>query len=360
MHACVRAHLARLRRGTAHTKTRWEVRGSSRKLRRQKGTGKARVGDAQSPSRRGGGVVFGPRKKDWGYSVPQKVDELGLRTALSLKWREGSMSVIDRLDWAAIAPDLVKATEEESVAQIEAAREKTAEEVEQAQEEADADRLLETGAGKAAAATAATNDKPVDSESLLESRDAAVAAAAAANPDMPVQVQPLVELSKEEEDRGLTEDATEEDADAKDSDENVPRHHRLSRLRPSTNRLARCLSAQDWSNALFILGQEPPKEFVLSAKNLPEVEHKLVRDADIYTILKRRRIIMDLEAVGQFEDWLDAGVTPQSIRDAFDQGRDGEEDAVELTEQDAEEIDIEADALVPGATRQAVAEQPNA
>ncbi|KAI0123081.1 ribosomal protein L4/L1 family protein [Xylariales sp. AK1849] len=81
------------RQGTASSKTRWEVRGSGRKLYAQKGLGKARVGDAQSPLRRGGGKTFGPKPRDFGTSLNRKVYDLAWRTALSYRYRRGELIV---------------------------------------------------------------------------------------------------------------------------------------------------------------------------------------------------------------------------------------------------------------------------
>lgn len=94
LHQCVRAHLASLRQGTARTKNRAEVRGSQKKIMRQKGTGKARVGDRHSPIRRGGGRAFPKRPKDWSLGLNRKVWEMGVRTALSERWRRGELLVI--------------------------------------------------------------------------------------------------------------------------------------------------------------------------------------------------------------------------------------------------------------------------
>lgn len=81
------------RQGTASSKTRWEVHGSGRKLAPQKGTGRARVGDAQSPLRRGGGKVFGPKPRDFGTRLNRKVYDLAWRTALSYRYRRGELIV---------------------------------------------------------------------------------------------------------------------------------------------------------------------------------------------------------------------------------------------------------------------------
>ncbi len=88
-------YLARRRRGTACTKTRGEVRGSGRKLYRQKHTGRARVGDAYSPIRRGGGVAFGPKPRDYSYSMPKKKLRAALFSALSEKASLGGIRIIE-------------------------------------------------------------------------------------------------------------------------------------------------------------------------------------------------------------------------------------------------------------------------
>ncbi|KAI2621696.1 ribosomal protein L4 [Hypoxylon sp. NC1633] len=81
------------RQGTASTKTRWEVAGSHRKLRAQKGFGRARVGTRQSPIRRGGGKVFGPQPRDFSTKITRKVYDLAWRTALSYRYRRGELLV---------------------------------------------------------------------------------------------------------------------------------------------------------------------------------------------------------------------------------------------------------------------------
>lgn len=75
--------LAKRRSGCQSTQTRGEVSGSTRKLHRQKGTGRARVGDSRSPTRIGGGVALAPKPRDYGYALNKKVRRLGLRMALS-------------------------------------------------------------------------------------------------------------------------------------------------------------------------------------------------------------------------------------------------------------------------------------
>ena len=84
------------RRGTAATKTRGKVSGSGRKPWRQKGTGRARVGDVRTPLWRAGGTIFGPQPRNYGYRLPRKVSRGALRAALSQKLSEGAVMVVDR------------------------------------------------------------------------------------------------------------------------------------------------------------------------------------------------------------------------------------------------------------------------
>jgi len=88
------------RRGTHATKTRAQVAGSGRKPWRQKGTGRAQVGEARNPLWRKGGTVFGPHPRDYGYALPRKVVRGGLRHALIQKVRDGAIIVVDRLEVA--------------------------------------------------------------------------------------------------------------------------------------------------------------------------------------------------------------------------------------------------------------------
>ena len=90
----VRNQLANRRAGTASTKDRGEVRGSTRKMFRQKGTGRARQGMRTVPIHRGGGVVFGPHPRDFGYKVPKKVRRAALRSALSKRLQENRLFVV--------------------------------------------------------------------------------------------------------------------------------------------------------------------------------------------------------------------------------------------------------------------------
>ena len=97
VHQAVVRQLANKRQGSASTKNRGEVAGSTRKLYRQKHTGRARRGDIRSPLLRGGGVVFGPCPRCYRQSMPRKMRRLALRCVLSSKVREGQMKVVDDL-----------------------------------------------------------------------------------------------------------------------------------------------------------------------------------------------------------------------------------------------------------------------
>ncbi len=96
LHEVVCMQRANRRRGTASTKTRGEVRGGGAKPWRQKGTGRARAGTNNSPIWRGGGTTFGPKPKDYSYSMPKKVRRLALRMALSARMSEGNVVVLDQ------------------------------------------------------------------------------------------------------------------------------------------------------------------------------------------------------------------------------------------------------------------------
>ncbi|MFP3980840.1 MAG: 50S ribosomal protein L4 [Desulfobacterales bacterium] len=95
MHEVVRMQLANRRRGTAKVKHRSEVKGSSSKMFRQKGTGRARRGNIKTPLLRGGGVAFGPDPRDYSYKVPKKVRRLALKMALSAKYQDNEIIVLD-------------------------------------------------------------------------------------------------------------------------------------------------------------------------------------------------------------------------------------------------------------------------
>lgn len=99
LHRVVVWQRAKIRAGNAKTKDRGEVRGGGRKPHRQKGTGKARLGSIRAPHCRGGGVVHGPRgPTSYNYTLPKKVRRMGLRTALSVKYAQGDLSIMDSFD----------------------------------------------------------------------------------------------------------------------------------------------------------------------------------------------------------------------------------------------------------------------
>ena len=97
VHDVVVAYRAAQRMGTACTKNVGEVAGTNKKPWRQKGTGRARAGSYQSPLWRGGGVVFGPKPRDFGKKVSHKTKQLALRKALSERLRAGDVVVVDDL-----------------------------------------------------------------------------------------------------------------------------------------------------------------------------------------------------------------------------------------------------------------------
>src|SRR6187401_3460827 len=96
IHASVVRSNAADRRGTHATKTRAMVSGSGKKPWRQKGTGRARVGETRNPLWRHGGTVFGPVPRDYSYSVPKKTRAAALRSALSQRVKDGGLKVVDR------------------------------------------------------------------------------------------------------------------------------------------------------------------------------------------------------------------------------------------------------------------------
>src|SRR5262252_101868 len=97
VHDVVVAYQAAQRMGTACTKNVGEVAGTNKKPWRQKGTGRARAGSFQSPLWRGGGVVFGPKPRDFGKKVGRKTKQLALRKALSERLRAGDVVLIEDL-----------------------------------------------------------------------------------------------------------------------------------------------------------------------------------------------------------------------------------------------------------------------
>jgi large subunit ribosomal protein L4 len=99
VHQALLMHLANKRQGTVHAKTRGEVVGSTRKLFRQKNTGRARRGNAKAPVLRGGGVAFGPRPRSFKQRMPKKMRRLAIRCALSAKATDDQLIVIDKLSF---------------------------------------------------------------------------------------------------------------------------------------------------------------------------------------------------------------------------------------------------------------------
>jgi large subunit ribosomal protein L4 len=98
LHQVVNMQLANRRAASASVKHRGEVQGSTRKLYRQKGTGRARRGDIKSPLLRGGGVVFGPDGRTYAFKVPKKIRKLALKMALSSKLQTDELIVLDKFD----------------------------------------------------------------------------------------------------------------------------------------------------------------------------------------------------------------------------------------------------------------------
>jgi large subunit ribosomal protein L4 len=101
--------LAKRRAGTHATKTISQISGTTRKPWKQKGTGRARQGSLRSPQFRGGATIFGPLPRDHGYSLPKKVRQLALKTALSSKTATGSLLVVEDLNIGSTkTKDLIK------------------------------------------------------------------------------------------------------------------------------------------------------------------------------------------------------------------------------------------------------------
>jgi len=94
----VKAQLASRRKGTHKVKNRAEIRGTGAKMYRQKGTGRARHGDEKAPQFRGGGRAFGTKPKDYSYKPPRRMRKGALRSALSLKLKEGRLLVVDSFE----------------------------------------------------------------------------------------------------------------------------------------------------------------------------------------------------------------------------------------------------------------------
>ena len=97
VHQAMVRQLANARQGTASTKTRGEVSGSTRKLYQQKHTGRARAGSIRSPLRRGGGIIFGPKPRSYRQMMPKKMRRLALRCVLSAKVRDEELTILEQL-----------------------------------------------------------------------------------------------------------------------------------------------------------------------------------------------------------------------------------------------------------------------
>jgi len=98
MHQALTRQLANARQGTHKTKTRGEVNGSTRKMWKQKGTGRARQGSRKAPHWRKGGTVFGPQPRSYEQAMPKKMRRAALRSALSVKARAQQIVVVDKLE----------------------------------------------------------------------------------------------------------------------------------------------------------------------------------------------------------------------------------------------------------------------
>jgi len=97
----VKSILANKRQGTSKSKERAEIKGSSKKLKKQKGTGGARAGNIKNPLYRGGGRVFGPQPRDYSFKLNKKVKDLARKSALAYKAKDNSISVLEDFDFEA-------------------------------------------------------------------------------------------------------------------------------------------------------------------------------------------------------------------------------------------------------------------
>ncbi|MFH0866233.1 MAG: 50S ribosomal protein L4 [Bacteroidota bacterium] len=91
----VKQYMAGQRQGTHKSKERWEISGSTKKIKRQKGTGGARAGDINSPIFKGGGRAFGPRPRDYNFKLNKKVKRLARKSALSYKIKENGLLIVE-------------------------------------------------------------------------------------------------------------------------------------------------------------------------------------------------------------------------------------------------------------------------
>lgn len=98
IYLAVKQHLAAQRQGTHKVKTRMEVKGSSKKLHRQKGTGGARKGNLRSPLNKGGGTIFGPKPHSWDFKLNRKVKDLAKMGALSYKAKANAIVIVEDIN----------------------------------------------------------------------------------------------------------------------------------------------------------------------------------------------------------------------------------------------------------------------
>jgi len=98
LHEVVAWQLSKRRRGTAATKTRGMMTGSTAKIYSQKGTGRARHGDRKAPIFVGGGTVFGPQPRNYGYTLPKRVRRLGLAMAVAARAQDGKLTLVESFD----------------------------------------------------------------------------------------------------------------------------------------------------------------------------------------------------------------------------------------------------------------------
>ena len=94
----IKMQMANARKGTACTKGRSDVRGGGAKPWRQKGTGRARAGTSRSPIWKGGGIVFGPKPRDYSMNVPKKIKKQALCGAISQKRADGNLTILDKIE----------------------------------------------------------------------------------------------------------------------------------------------------------------------------------------------------------------------------------------------------------------------
>lgn len=97
----VKSYLANQRQGTAKTKERNEIVGSTKKIKKQKGTGTARAGSIKSPVFRGGGTIFGPKPRDYGFKLNRKIKQLASKSVLSSRAKEKAIHVLEDINFEA-------------------------------------------------------------------------------------------------------------------------------------------------------------------------------------------------------------------------------------------------------------------